>query len=140
MDLFTHPDQATLLGSPLGNLGSIFLAIREIVGGRFKYFQAHDALSLSPQALICITQNALILRTSPCYTSDDLFLYDDLLKTLISRILNISFQDNESAWTQATLPVGFDSLGTRSAVQLAPSAFIASAAASSELAQQILPP
>ena len=80
-----------------------------------------------------------ILRTSPCYTSDDLQLYDDLLKSLSSRILNISFQNNELAWTQATLVVGSGGLGIRSAVQLAPSAFIASAAASLDLAQQILP-
>ena len=80
-----------------------------------------------------------ISPTSPCYTSDDLQLYDDLLKSLSRRILNISFQNNELAWTQATLVVGSGGLGIRSAVQLAPSAFIASAAASLDLAQQILP-
>ena len=61
-------------------------------------------------------------------------------KSLSSRILNISFRNNELAWTQATLAVGFCGLGIRSAVQLAPSAFIASAAASLDLAQRILPP
>ena len=42
--------------------------------------------------------------------------------------------------TQASLPVKFGGLGIRSAVQLAPSIFLASAAASSDLVLQILPP
>ena len=51
----------------------------------------------------------------------------------MGNIFNIRFVDNESAWTQATLPVKFGGLGIRSAVQLAPSA------ASSALIHQILP-
>ena len=111
----------------------------EIIGERLKYFQSQDALSLLRHSF-ALPEMLYILRTSPYYESDDLSLYDDLLESLTSRILNISFRDNESAWTQATLPVGFGGLGIRSAVQLAPSAFIASAATSSELAQQILSP
>ena len=42
-------------------------------------------------------------------------------------------------WIQSTLPVCHGGLGIRSAVQLAPSAFLASAAASSGLAHLILP-
>ena len=43
-------------------------------------------------------------------------------------------------WSQASLPVHFGGLGIRSTVQFAPSAFLASAAASSDLVHQILPP
>ena len=42
--------------------------------------------------------------------------------------------------TQTTLPVKFGGLGIRSAVQLAPSAFLASAAVTSDLVHQIHPP
>ena len=41
---------------------------------------------------------------------------------------------------QAVLPVRHGGLGIRSAVKLAPSAFLASAAASSAMIHQILPP
>ena len=51
-------------------------------------------------------------------------------------ITNINFEPNTPAWTQASLPVNYGGLGFRSAVQLAPSAFMA---ASSDLAHHILP-
>ena len=51
-----------------------------------------------------------------------------------------SHLNNDSVWTQASLPVRSGGLGIRSAVQLAPSAFLASAAGSSDLIHQILPP
>ena len=54
-------------------------------------------------------------------------------------ITNISL-DAESSWIQASLPVREGGLGIWSAVQLAPSAFLASAAGSSDLAHEILPP
>ena len=44
-----------------------------------------------------------------------------------------------SVWVQATLPVKFGSLGVRRATQLAPSAFLASAASCSKLITKILP-
>ena len=43
-------------------------------------------------------------------------------------------------WHQASLPVRAGGIGIRRAVQLAPSAFLASAAGSSDLVYQILPP
>ena len=98
--------------------------------------QTQDALTLLRHSF-AIPKVLYILRTFPCYTSDSLQLYDDLLKSLSSRILYISFQNIELAWTQATLAIGSGGLGIRSAVQLAPSAFIASTAASLDLAQQI---
>ena len=47
--------------------------------------------------------------------------------------------ESDPSWTQSTLPVCHGELGIRSAVQLAPSAFLVSAAASSGLAHLILP-
>ena len=48
--------------------------------------------------------------------------------------------DDDSAWIQATLPVRFGGIGIRSAAQLAPIAFLASAAGCTDLVQEILPP
>ena len=54
-------------------------------------------------------------------------------------LVNIHFQDNDPAWLQASLPVNQGGLCIWSAGQLAPSAFLASAAASSTLAHLIFP-
>ena len=62
-----------------------------------------------------------------------------MLKAIVSNVTNIHFDNEDSAWTQATLPVRYGGLGFRSAVQLAPSAYLASAAASSGLVSHILP-
>lgn len=72
-------------------------------------------------------------RTSPCFLSLELLIYDNLLKTIVSGITNIHYEEDDPAWTQATLPMKLGGLGIWSAVQLAPSAFLASAAGSSEL-------
>ena len=62
-----------------------------------------------------------------------------ILKSIVSDITNILFVEDDPSWTQASLPVKFGGLGIRRAVQLALSAFLASAAASSSLINQILP-
>ena len=66
--------------------------------------------------------------------------YDDLLKSIVSTVTNTHFSKDDLAWTQASLPVKFGGLGIRSAVQLALSAFLASAVASSDLVHHIIPP
>ena len=79
------------------------------------------------------------LISSPCFLSSKLQEYDALLKSITSKIINIRFGEDDSAWVQATLLVRCGGLAIRSAVQLAPSAFLASAAACSDLAHQIVP-
>ena len=66
-------------------------------------------------------------------------MYDDLLRSVLSSITNVSMK-KESVWFQATLPVAMGGLGIRRAVQLAPSAFLASAAGCSDLIHRLLPP
>ena len=80
-----------------------------------------------------------LLRTSPCFLSSSLQIYDDELRATVCSSFNIQLAENDHSWTQSTLPVRRGGLGIRSAVQLAPSAFLASAAASSGLAHLILP-
>ena len=62
-----------------------------------------------------------------------------MLRSLLSSILNINL-DHDGSWLQATLPVRAGGLGVRRAVQLAPSAFLSSAAGCSSLIREILPP
>ena len=66
-------------------------------------------------------------------------IYDEELRATICSSFNIHLTESDPSWIQSILPVNCGGLGIRSAVQLAPSAFLASAAASSELAHMILP-
>ena len=77
------------------------------------------------------------LRTAPCAGSVELEDYDNHLRATLSQSLNIDLNDDR--WRQASLPVRWGGLGTRGAVQLAPSAYLASAAGSSGLVQRLLP-
>ena len=54
-----------------------------------------------------------------------------MLRTGLSTILNVDLSGDQ--WLQASLPVRDGGLGIRSAVMLAPSAFLASAAGTTEL-------
>ena len=108
------------------------------MGDRLQYITAHDGILLLRNSF-SIPKLLYILRTSPCFLSSDLLAYDAVLKSIVSNVTNIRFGDDDPAWTQATLPVRYGGLGFRSAVQLAPSAYLASAAASSGLISHILP-
>ena len=141
----TMPDSVSLLGSSLGNIDCISDIIQlkvsnlETMGVRLQRMHAHDALQLL-QHSFALPKMMHILRTAPCFLSSCLTGYDDLLRSILSGIVNVNFQENDLTWTQATLPVKCGGLGIRSTVQLAPSAFLASAAGTSDLVHQILPP
>ena len=136
----TKPDCATMLGSPLGDVECISHTIQKktaslrIMGDRLSFLHAQDALFS-----FAIPKLLYTLRTAPCFLSHELRTYDDLLRSITSRIANVPFSESDAAWTQASLPVKQGGLGIRSAVQLAPSAFLASAAGSSGLVSQIVP-
>ena len=76
------PAQSRLLGSPIGDDGSVAVAIHEKVealerlGERLKRLTAHDALLLLRN---CFSLPKLIytLRTAPCFRSPALQSYDD---------------------------------------------------------------
>ena len=97
-----------------------------------------DALLLLRHSF-AIPKILFILRTAPCFLSAQLEVYDDFLRSVLSSITNVSME-KESVWFQATLPVAMGVLGIRGAVQLAPSAFLASAAGCSDLIHRLLPP
>ena len=71
-------------------------------------------------------------------------LYNYYVELAIGHYIHLYMLNNidlalETTWLQATLPVRAGGIGIRRAVQLAPSAYLASAAGCSELIHQILP-
>ena len=136
--------QATLLGIPIGSVECVSDTIKvksrllELMGDRLSLLPSHDALLLLRHSF-AIPKVLYLLRTAPCFLSSELGGFDDVLRRLLSNIVNIPLS-NESAWLQAFLPVRAGGIGIRRTVQLAPSAYLASAAGCSELIQQILPP
>ena len=120
------------MGSPLGDDGCVAVAIREKVealerlGERLKRLTAHDALLLLRNCF-ALPKLMYILRTAPCFRLPALQSYDDCLREILSHVTNNNLERGDSAWEQATLPVGLGGLGIRSAVDVAPSAYLSSA-------------
>ena len=77
------------------------------------------------------------LRMSDCQSNPALVEFDKTLRNGLSAILNVEMSDHQ--WNQASLPVKDGGLGIRSAVLLAPSAFLASTAGTTDLQARILP-
>ncbi len=139
------PDSAFLLGSPLGCVDSIDASLEEktqalkLMGSRFQYFSAHDALTLLCHSF-AIPKLHYLLRTAPCFLSRKLEEYDFTLCSIMSEITNTLLTLDVKAWAQATLPVRFSGFGVCSAAVLAPSAYLSSSAATADLVDAILPP
>ena len=138
---WVDPVSATVLGSSVGDLFSIStliegkISVLKRMGERLKHLPSHDALLLLRHSL-AIPKLLYSLRSAPCFLSPCLKTYDVELRRIVGSITNISL-DAESSWIQTSLPVVWGS-GVRT--QLAPSAFLASVAGSSDLAHEILPP
>ena len=100
------PDQATLLGSPIGSINS---AIRskvntlKIIGSRIPTSMHKDAFCLLHHAY-SIPKMLYILRSSPCFLSSQLDEFDHLQSSILSDIANIGLVNNNSGWAQASLP------------------------------------
>ena len=137
------PAEATLLGSPIGHLSSLDRAITDkqdalrTMRSRLCLLRKHDALLLLRYSL-AIPKILYTLRTSPSFTSSCLALFDCELRSTLSEVLNIRF-DNDMVWTHASLPVKAGGIGVRRAAQLTPSAFLSSLAGTAHLVELILP-
>ena len=133
---------ATLLGTPIQageGVDKVLVSnIRELekMISRLLLLPSHPALFLLRNAF-AIPKLLYILRTAPCSDSSELAAYDQSLKSALSTILNIEL--SPSACTQAGLPLRWGGIGIRFAHQLAPSAFLASAAGVANLLPHILP-
>lgn len=138
----TPPGSVMFLGSPLGD--NVDNAILEKVGAlkilesSIPYLRIQDALLLLRHCL-AVPRFTYLLRTAPCFQSPQLLLFDEVLRRILSSVCNIPFSSDDQLWTQASLPVRLGGLGIRSAVHLAPSAFLASVAGSLELVDRIVP-
>ena len=134
--------EATLLGSPIGSIESInFILAKKIsnlrtLGERLKLLNTHDALCLLRNAF-SLPKLMYTLRTSPCFQSTLLTTFDELQRSLLESICNIKLSD--LSWKQASLPISGGGIGIRSAVMLAPSAFLASASGCTSISLAILP-
>ena len=139
------PSRAQLLGSPIGDDSCVSAVLAEKVetlrrlGERLKLLSAHDALILLRN---CFALPKLLhtLRTAPCFSSATLATYDDCLCEIPGLVTNTLLERDSLAWMQAALPVKLGGLGIRSAVSVAPSAFLASTHSTAELVDAILPP
>ena len=138
-----HKD-ASMLGSPIGDSDSVSICISakvkflKTMGERLHHLDSHDALLLLRHSF-AIPKLTYLLRTSPCFLSSKLCDFDNTLKSILSHSLNLQFMDSDPAWVQAQLPITLGGLGIHSAVQLAPSAFLASAAGASNMVLLLLP-
>ena len=136
--------QVSLLGTPIGSLEFLDSTIEaktqrlQLMGKRLSGLRSQDALCLLRHSF-AIPKVLFILQSAPCFFSNKLEVFDRLLRSLLSIILNINL-DHDGSWLLATLPVRDGGLGVHRAVQLAPSAFLASAAGCSSLIREILPP
>ena len=143
-DQLVDPANATLLGSPLGDGSCVSRVIAEKidalkrVGEKFEVLSAHDALFLLRNSF-AIPKFQYLLRTAPCFKSEMLIEYDNTLHLILSEVTNTAVASDDRAWTQASLPVKLGGLGVRSAVELAPSAFLASMNMNAALVEAILP-
>ena len=77
-----------------------------------------------------------MLRSAPCSDHSGLVLIDNILRRACSTVINVDLSDDQ--WLQASLPTKLGGLGIRSVSLLAPSAYLASAAGTSDLQNRIL--
>ena len=135
--------EATLLGSPLMPGPAVDKVVSkkaddlERAVGRLSMLHSHDALILLRNGL-SVPKLLYTMRTALCVDCPSLTRFDLLLRNGLSSILNVDLSDEK--WLQASLPVKDGGLGIRCAATLALSAFLASAASTSELQANMLPP
>ena len=88
----------------------------KLLGERMCLLQAQDALLLLHQSL-AIMKVLHVLQSSPCFASTLLSDFDDLLRDILSDVINVCLELGP-AWLQASLPVCVGGIGIRSAAQL----------------------
>ena len=140
LDLSTEDSNgAEILGSPIGDISEVSMALQgksnhlELLGERVRDLPAHKGFFLLKHSWQSRRFFSYILRTAPCYLSSHLLVYDNLLRRILTDITNVHLEQ-DTTWLQATLPTSNGGTGIRRASQLAPSAFLASAAGCSDLA------
>ena len=77
---------------------------------RLRLLSSHNAIQLLKHSF-SLPKLLYNLRTALSFLSLVLLDYDELYKSALSRITNIYFEKDDSAWSQATLPVRLGGLG-----------------------------
>lgn len=137
-----RPASAMLLGAPIGGeqcvdeilAGKLFELRR--LSDRLSMLDAHDALFLLKNCF-SIPKLTYTLRSAPCYSRKLLTEYDDVIRSTLQNIINVTLSDD--VWEQATLPVASGGLGIRRATDVALPAFMSSVTCSHTLITQLLP-
>ena len=134
---------ATFLGSPIGDTSSINMVLQEKIeflktmSVRLSLLARQDALLLLRHAF-ALPKVLCILRTAPCFLSPLLHQFDLILRSTLSTVLNADLS-SDAVWEQASLPVRAGGIGIRMTAELAPSAFLSSAAGCQDLITCLLP-
>jgi hypothetical protein len=134
-------NDADLLGAPLTTGSAMDRALSNRcddlsrAASRLRLIAAHDALILLRASFSAPKLNHT-LRASPCSGHPALEKFDSLLRNCVCIISNTDMTDLQ--WIQASLPVRNGGLGIRRVSSLAPSAFLASAAGTRNLQDNIL--
>jgi hypothetical protein len=132
---------ATLLGAPINTGEAMDSALNSRCDDlsraidRLTAISAHDSLILL-RASFSAPKLLHTLRSAPCTGHPALDRFDNLLRSCIGTITNTDLTDVQ--WIQASLPVRNGGLGIRRVASLAPSAFLASAAGTRDLQDNIL--
>jgi len=140
---FLRPPQeaSAFLGAPLYESGvdaslSEACASLRALAPRLALLTAHEAFHLL-RVCFGLPKLQYLLRTSPAFASSGCKEIGEVLRDILTEVLNLQFDD--LAWTQACLPVRWGGLGVRDIAMLAPSAFLSSSAATAPLVDSILP-
>ncbi|KAI5642071.1 hypothetical protein NE865_05763 [Phthorimaea operculella] len=101
-----------------------------------RHLSAHVALILL-RSCLSLPKLTYTIRTCPTWMfPQDTTAIDEVIKTSLEEVLNISLSDRE--WQQASLPVRHGGLGVRRVQDTGPAAFLASANGVLKLVTQIL--
>ena len=91
----------------------------QLMGSCFQHLSSHDSLFLLRHSF-SIPRHHYVLRTAPCFLSDVLIKYDNVLREILGAITNVLLPADNPAWLQVSLPVKLGGIGIRHATQIAP--------------------
>ena len=134
----------SLLGCPIGGIKGIAFLFCKIINLLKKLrsdlqHQPHNSFYLLRTIYSQFNMQYILSCTPGAFANDLLQEFDEVQCSILSNIMNTPIECSDPAWIQATLPVKYGGLGVKSAVTLAPCAFLASASACYDLIHQTLP-
>ena len=115
---FAHSTQSKLLGSPWGvkQCDVVWsITTKSAKTGRGFSLSPTDAwYHHQPTPLTLRPEATASFAYLPCFSSPLLDSWDHLMMAIVSRITDINFKQNNTSWSQATLPGNLGGFGFRS--------------------------